>query len=101
MTFIKPSFENYIILQVKSINMIKEKKEAVRNNLFGKENYMWMLGGLTLLTLSFFLIACFKSTQPNLFDPNVLYSDTKKTFAQKQKKKNFIIENFQIMKKTK
>ncbi len=55
--------------------MIKEKKPvAVPNNLFGKENYIWMLAGLVVLALGFFLMAGGKSADPNVFDPKDVYS---------------------------
>ncbi|MEO8770458.1 MAG: DUF3098 domain-containing protein [Ferruginibacter sp.] len=80
----------------------KNKKEAaVKNNLFGKENYMWMLIGLAVLTLGFFLMAGGKSKDPNVFDPNVIYSTTRITIAPILIIGGFIIEIFAIMKKAK
>ena len=81
--------------------MIKEKKEVTGNNLFGKENYMWMLAGLAVLALGFFLMAGGKSADPNVFDPKVVYSDTRITVAPILIIAGFIIEIFAIMKKAK
>ena len=81
--------------------MIKEKKEVTGNNLFGKENYMWMLVGLAVLALGFFLMAGGKSADPNVFDPKVVYSDTRITVAPILIIAGFIIEIFAIMKKAK
>jgi hypothetical protein len=81
--------------------MIKEKKEVTGNNLFGKENYMWMLAGLAVLALGFFLMAGGKSADPNVFDPKVVYSDTRITVAPMLIIAGFIIEIFAIMKKAK
>ncbi|MEO7524114.1 MAG: DUF3098 domain-containing protein [Ferruginibacter sp.] len=83
--------------------MIKEKKEVVvpRNNLFGKENYTWMLIGFAVLALGFFLMAGGKSADPNVFDPKEIYSTTRITIAPILIIAGFIIEIFAIMKKSK
>lgn len=81
--------------------MIKEKKTAVANNLFGKENYVWMLTGLVVLALGFFLMAGGKSADPNVFDPNEVYSTTRITIAPLLIITGFIIEIVAIMKKPK
>ena len=48
--------------------MSKEKNQVVtRTNLFGRENYMWMLIGLAILALGFFLMSGGKNTDPNVF----------------------------------
>ena len=63
--------------------MLKEKKETVitNNNLFGKENYIWMLAGLACLALGFFLMAGGKSSDPKVFNTNEVYSTTRITIA--------------------
>lgn len=82
--------------------MIKEKKQVTAgNNLFGKENYIWMLVGVVVLALGFFLMAGGKSTDPNVFDPKVIYSTTRITVAPILIITGFVIEIFAIMKKTK
>ena len=81
--------------------MIKEKKTAVANNLFGKENYVWMLTGLVVLALVFFLMAGGKSADPNVFDPKEVYSTTRITIAPLLIITGFIIEIVAIMKKPK
>ena len=81
--------------------MIKEKKTAVANNLFGKENYVWMLTGLIVLALGFFLMAGGKSADPNVFDPKEVYSTTRITIAPLLIITGFIIEIVAIMKKPK
>lgn len=82
--------------------MIKEKKPAaVPNNLFGKENYIWMLAGLVVLALGFFLMAGGKSADPNVFDPKDVYSTTRITIAPMLIIAGFIIEIVAIMKKPK
>lgn len=85
--------------------MSKEKKQnrsaTAANPLFGKENYMWMLIGLAVLTLGFFLMAGGKSSDPNVFNENEVYSTTRITIAPMLIIAGFIIEIFAIMKKSK
>jgi hypothetical protein len=82
--------------------MIKEKKQAVAGNtLFGKENFIWMLAGLVVLALGFFLMAGGKSADPNVFDTKEVYSTTRITIAPILIISGFIIEIVAIMKKSK
>jgi hypothetical protein len=80
--------------------MIK-KEIRTNNSLFGKENYKWMLIGLAVLALGFFLMAGGKSSNPNEFDPNEVYSTTRITIAPMLIIAGFIIEIIAIMKKPK
>jgi len=85
--------------------MSKEKKQATAggssNPLFGKENYMWMLIGLGVLALGFFLMAGGKSSDPKVFNDNEVYSTTRITIAPILIIAGFVIEIFAIMKKSK
>ncbi|MGB4843278.1 MAG: DUF3098 domain-containing protein [Ferruginibacter sp.] len=85
--------------------MSKDKKQAAAtgssNPLFGKENYMWMLIGLAVLALGFFLMAGGKSADPKVFNDDDVYSATRITVAPMLIIAGFIIEIFAIMKKTK
>lgn len=83
--------------------MNKDKKQApsTSNQLFGKENYMWMLIGLAVLALGFFLMAGGKSSNPNVFNDTEVYSTTRITIAPMLIIAGFIIEIFAIMKKSK
>lgn len=82
--------------------MNKDKKETVlRNNLFGKENYMWMLAGMAVLALGFFLMAGGKSADTKNFDPKEVYSTTRITIAPMLIIVGFIMEIVAIMKKPK
>ena len=82
--------------------MIKEKKDnvAIKNTLFGKENYIWMLIGLLILGLGFFLMAGGKNANPNVFDPKEVYSTTRITVAPILIIAGLILEIVGIMKKT-
>lgn len=93
--------------------MIKEQKKVVRketvkevvtkhqSHLFGKDNYMWMLIGAAVLALGFFLMSGGKSSDPNVFNENEIYSPLRITVAPLLIIAGFIIEIFAIMKKSK
>ena len=87
--------------------MIKDKKTVttkevvVREDLFGKENYMWMLIGAAVLALGFFLMSGGKSDNPNIFNEKEIYSPVRITIAPLLIIAGFIIEVFAIMKKPK
>ncbi|MBP9097858.1 MAG: DUF3098 domain-containing protein [Ferruginibacter sp.] len=82
--------------------MSKEKNQVVtRTNLFGRENYMWMLIGLAILALGFFLMSGGKNTDPNVFDTKEVYSTTRITIAPILIITGFIVEIIAIMKKPK
>jgi hypothetical protein len=82
--------------------MSSKKTTVVHNTpLFSKENYMWMLGGLVLLALGFFLMAGGKSSDPNVFNENEVYSFTRITLAPIFIIGGFVIEIIAIMKKPK
>lgn len=83
--------------------MLKENnvKTIVVNNLFGKENYMWMLAGIVVIVLGFILMAGGKSADPKVFDPKEVYSTTRITIAPLLIIIGFILEIVGIMKKPK
>ena len=81
---------------------VKSKKETpVKQLLFGKENYIWMLAGLIMLAIGFFLMAGGKSADPKVFDPKEVYSTTRITIAPILIVCGFILEIFAIMRKSK
>ena len=88
--------------------MLKEKKtttphtkETATNTLFSKENYKWMLIGLVVMAIGFFLMAGGKSSDPNIFQDKDVYSTTRITIAPILIIAGLIIEIFAIMKKPK
>jgi hypothetical protein len=84
--------------------MLKENKQTVvkaDNNLFGKENYKWMVAGLVVLALGFFLMSGGKSADPNAFNKDDVYSTTRITIAPMLIIIGFILEIVGIMKKGK
>ena len=76
-------------------------KTIVVNNLFGKENYIWMLAGIVVIILGFILMAGGKSADPKIFDPKEVYSTTRITIAPLLIIIGFILEIVGIMKKPK
>jgi Protein of unknown function (DUF3098) len=79
----------------------KTVSPATSNQLFDKGNYMWMLIGLGVIVLGFFLMAGGKSSDPKVFNANEVYSATRITVAPLLIIAGFIIEIFAIMKKSK
>lgn len=49
--------------------------------LFGKDNLLWMGIGAAVIALGFVLMAGGGSKDPNVFDPNKVYSSTRITVA--------------------
>jgi len=76
-------------------------KGIVTNALFGKENYKWMIIGLVVMAIGFFLMAGGKSSDPNVFNEKEVYSTTRITIAPILIIAGLIIEIFAIMKKPK
>jgi hypothetical protein len=87
--------------------MSKEKfqKPTAKSNtpveLFNKGNYIWMLVGLALLAIGFFLMNGGKSADPKVFDPNGIYSFERITLAPIFIVAGFLVEIYAIMKKDK
>lgn len=69
--------------------------------LFGKQNYRWMLIGIILVALGLILMAGGKSKDPNVFDPNEVYSIRRITVAPILILAGFVVEIFAIFKKDK
>ncbi len=76
-------------------------KYTVNNTLFSKDNYKWMLIGLVVMAIGFFLMAGGKSSDPNVFQDKDVYSTTRITIAPILIIAGLIIEIFAIMKKPK
>jgi hypothetical protein len=82
--------------------MSKDRKQAdTGSHLFGKENYRWMLIGLAVMALGFFLMAGGKSSDPKVFNDNDVYSTTRITIAPILIIAGLLLEIFAIMKKSK
>jgi Protein of unknown function (DUF3098) len=83
--------------------MNKDKKQPQITNtpLFAKENFIWMLAGLVVMAIGFFLMAGGKSADPNVFKDSEVNSTTRITIAPILIIAGMIIEIFAIMKKPK
>jgi hypothetical protein len=59
------------------------EKETTNNqsNLFGRQNYIWILIGLAAIALGLILMAGGKSDDPNVFNKDEVYSVTRITIA--------------------
>jgi len=77
------------------------QNSSAGNILFTKENYKWMLIGLVILGLGFFLMAGGKSTNPNAFNDKDIYSPMRITIAPILIVAGLLVEIFAIMKKPK
>jgi hypothetical protein len=79
--------------------MSKVKKQPSDNTpFFSKQNYIWMLAGLVILGIGFFLMAGGKSSDPKVFNPSEVYSFTRITVAPVLIILGFLIEIYAIMK---
>ena len=83
--------------------MLKDKKEKVIiiNNLFSRENYIWMVAGIVVIALGFLLMAGGKSSDPTKFNADDVYSARRITIAPLLIIIGFILEIVGIMKKPK
>ena len=60
----------------------KEVSEHIGTGaMFDRSNIMWMLIGAAVMILGFFLMSGGRSADPNVFDPNEVYSTTRITIA--------------------
>jgi hypothetical protein len=56
-------------------------KEAKSYPLFERDNYLWMLGGIVIMAIGLVLMAGGKSSDPNQFHSEQVYSTTRITIA--------------------
>jgi len=76
--------------------MSQEKKSLA---FFGKHNYIWMMVGVILIIVGMLAMIGGKSADPNVFDPNEVYSTRRITIAPILIIAGFIVEIFAIFKK--
>ncbi len=91
---------------VKKATPANSKKEISHNvqeesHLFTKENYKWMLIGLVIMTIGFFLMAGGKSANPDVFNDSQIYSFRRITLAPILIVGGLVVEIFAIIKKQK
>jgi hypothetical protein len=79
----------------------QKQQRQQQQPLFGKENYIWMLAGLIIMALGFFLMAGGKSSDPNVFNDKEVYSPVRITVAPLLIIAGLVVEIFAIMRKPK
>ena len=91
--------------QTKKVTTIIKKNtvptSSAGNILFTKENYKWMVIGLVIMALGFFLMAGGKSSNPDIFNDKDIYSPMRITVAPILIVAGLLVEIFAIMKKSK
>ena len=93
-------------MSAKKINTPLSHKDAANassedNALFSKENYKWMLIGLIVMAIGFFLMSGGKSADPNIFNDSEIYSFRRITLAPFLIVGGLVIEIVAIIKKPK
>ena len=81
--------------------MSNKNKKAELDSLFTKDNYIWMAIGAVIIALGMFLMSGGKTTDPNVFDNNEVYSTTRITVAPILILLGFVVEIYAIFKKPK
>ena len=68
-------------------------------DFFGKSNYVWMIIGALLILVGMLLLSGGKSTNPDVFNPEEVYSFRRITLAPFVIIAGFIVEIYGIFKK--
>lgn len=70
-------------MKSKSATTVVEKDKPVRKatSLFDRQNLLWMIAGAAVMALGFMLMAGGRSEDPNVFNPDEVYSTTRITIA--------------------
>jgi hypothetical protein len=68
---------------------------------FTKENYKWMIIGGVIIFLGMVLMSGGKNQNPNVFDPNLVYSTTRVTIAPILIIGGLLVELYAILRKPK
>ena len=72
--------EKKTVVEPKKV-VIEPKRTETATNLFGRENYIWIIVGIAIIALGLILMAGGRSSDPNVFDPKEVYSTTRITIA--------------------
>lgn len=83
---------------------MNEKKTVTTppsSNLFGKENFTWIIAGIVVIAIGMFLMSGGRSKDPSQFDPKEVYSTTRITIAPIVILLGLAIEVFAIFRKPK
>jgi hypothetical protein len=77
------------------------KQASVQREFFTKENFKWMIIGGVIIILGMILMSGGRNQDPNVFDPNLVYSTTRITVAPILIITGLLIELYAILKKPK
>ena len=80
---------------------VQKDTAAGRAPLFDKTNLFWMLGGAAVMIIGFLLMAGGRSDDPNVFNPEEVYSTTRITIAPILILAGLVIEVFAIFRNPK
>ncbi|MGN6293602.1 MAG: DUF3098 domain-containing protein [Chitinophagaceae bacterium] len=69
--------------------------------VFSRENYIWMVIGLAVITIGMFLMSGGRSDDPKVFDPNQVYSKMRITIAPILILAGLVIQIYAIFKRPK
>ena len=72
--------EKKIVVEPQKV-VAEPKRSETSSNLFGRENYIWIIAGIAIIALGLILMAGGRSSDPNVFDPKEVYSTTRITVA--------------------
>lgn len=86
---------------ITGIKASQAQSSSQENELFTKDNYKWMLIGLVIMAIGFFLMAGGKSSNPNVFNDKDIYSPIRITIAPILIVGGLLVEIFAIMKNPK
>jgi hypothetical protein len=77
------------------------KQVNTQREFFTKENFKWMIIGGVIIILGMVLMSGGKNQDPNVFDPNLVYSTTRVTIAPILIITGLLVELYAILKKPK
>ena len=85
-------------MKSKRATSVVEKEQPVlkATSLFDRQNLLWMVIGAAVMTLGFLLMAGGRSEDPNVFNPDEVYSTTRITIAPRLIIAGLVIEIFAI-----
>ena len=98
---VEPNFPDVARTSEEAKKDIRMAGDERNSEMFGKQNYMLMAIGLVVLALGFLLMMGGKSSDPNVFNENEVYSPMRITVAPLLIIIGFIIEIVAIMRKPK
>jgi len=95
---VKPT-KSKITTTAKAADTAISKSVKSGDLLFNKTTYMYILGGIGLMVIGFFLMSGGHNTDPNVFDENVIYSTRRTLIAPIFILAGLIVQIFAIFKK--